>query len=126
MAITGFQVTGLTAVVRALQSIGVEAEDLKGVFSEIADLGARYAAGYAPKLTGRLAGDVRGNRAKSKAVITAGRVSVPYAGPINYGWAARGIAASGFMQAADRALQPQSLRLLEQGLNDVISRTGLR
>lgn len=122
---SGFQVTGLNEVVRALLAIGVEVDDLKDAFSSIASEGARIASGYAPRRTGRLAGDIRGNRAKSKAVVTAGRVSVPYAGPINYGWATRGIEPSGFMQKADKELGPKALRLLEDEINAAIRKRGL-
>lgn len=122
---TGFKVTGLNQVVQALLAIGVEVDDLKDAFSSIAAEGARIAAGYAPVRSGRLAGDIRGNRAKSKAVVTAGRVSVPYAGPINYGWASRGIEPSGFMQKADKELGPKALRRLEDEINAAIKRRGL-
>lgn len=122
----GVRVSGLTAVTRALLEIGFEVEDLKDAFSDIARLGARIASKYAPKKSGRLAGDVRGNRARSKAVITAGRASVPYAGPINYGWAAHNISASGFMQRADKVMQPYALKRLEKSINRQIAIRGLR
>lgn len=122
----GVRVTGLTAVVRALLELGLEVEDLKNAFSAIAERGARLAADFAPKKSGRLAGDVRGNRAKSKAVVIAGRASVPYAGPINFGWPARHIAGSAFMQKADQAMQPYALQQLEDEINRQIARRGLR
>lgn len=122
---TGIRVTGLTSVVRALQALGLEVDDLKDAFSKIAREGAASAARYAPRRTGRLAGDIRGNRAKSKAVIAAGRASVPYAGPINYGWAKRNIAPSGFMQKADEDMKPRSLQMLEQEINTQIRKRGL-
>src|SRR4051812_26718726 len=103
MAVSGgVRITGLSAVVRTLLELGLEVDDLKDAFADIAAAGARQVALYAPKLDGTLAGDVRGNRARSKSVVTAGRVSVPYAGPINYGWAAHNISPSGFMQKADK------------------------
>lgn len=123
--IRGFKVDGLNQVVRGLLEIGVEVEDLKGAFSAIADMGARTAARFAPKRSGRLAGDIRGNRARSKAVVTAGRASLPYAGPINYGWVKRNIEPSLFMQRADRAVRPFSLRRLEAEINIQIKRRGL-
>lgn len=127
MAVSGgVRVSGLTAVTRALLELGLEVDDLKDAFSGIADEGARLAAGFAPKRTGTLAGDVRGNRARSKAVIAAGRVSVPYAGAINYGWRAHNIEPNGFMQRADRVLQPYSIKRLEREINEQIQRRGLR
>lgn len=122
----GFHVDGLNALVRDLQEIGAEVDDLKDAFSAIADQGARLASSYAPVLTGTLAGDIRGNRAKSKAVVTAGRVSVPYAAPINYGWADHNIEPSGFLQRADEAMRPYALRRLEEEINQQIRRRGLK
>jgi hypothetical protein len=121
----GFKVEGLNALVRDLQRMGLEVDDLKEAFSTIAAEGAQVASGFAPKVTGRLAGDVRGNRAKSKAVIAAGRVSVPYAGPINYGWPKRNIAANGFMQKADAVMQPRAIQMLETEINRQIAKRGL-
>ena len=125
MSTGGVRIEGLNRVVRELVALGLDVEDLKDAMADIADRGAQQAAMFAPKQSGRLAGDIRGNRAKGKAVITAGRVSVPYAGPINYGWKARGIEAAGFMQKADEALQPYALRRLEQNINDAIRKRGL-
>ena len=121
----GFRVEGLSSVVRALGGLGLDVDDLKGAFSEIAREGAEKASSYAPRKSGRLAGDVRGNRAKSKAVITAGRASVPYAGVQNYGWPKRGIAAKGFMQKADQDMQPVAIQRLEDEINRRIRARGL-
>lgn len=121
----GFQVQGLAQVVRALQQMGVDVDDLKAAFSRIAADAAQMASSLAPRRSGRLAGDIRGNRAKSKAVVTAGRASVPYAGPINYGWPTRNIAASGFMQRTDQTMQPRALQTLEDEINRKIRERGL-
>lgn len=119
------RIDGLNAVVRNLIAIGVEVDDLKSAFSAVAARGARIAAGFAPKQSGRLAGDIRGNRARSKAVITAGRVSVPYSGVQNYGWAKRNITGTGFMQRTDRVLKPYALKQLETAINTQIRKRGL-
>lgn len=121
----GFRVEGLSRVVRSLQALGLDVEDLKEAFAKIAAKGAQSATRHAPKRSGRLAGSVRGNRAKSKAVVTAGRASIPYAGPINYGWRARNIAPQPFMQKADREMQPQAIGLLEDEINQAARRRGL-
>lgn len=120
-----FRVEGLTAVTRALLELGLEVEDLKDAFSAIASEGAHQAALYAPKRSGRLAADVRGNRARSKAVVTVGRVSVPYAGAINYGWARHNIQASGFLQKVDAGWNDYGLRRLEEEINKQIRSRGL-
>jgi hypothetical protein len=121
----GVRVEGLAALTRDLQKFGVGIEDLKEVFGAVAAEGAQLASSFAPKVSGRLAGDVRGNRAKSKAVIAVGRASVKYAGPINYGWPARNITGALFMQKADAELSPRAVDMLEQGIDDLIRKLGL-
>lgn len=121
----GFKVTGVNEVVRDLLALGLDLDDLKGAFSEIAKEGAAKAADYAPRRTGTLAASVRGNRAKNKAVVLAGRSGVPYAGPINYGWPKHHISASGFMQKASRDMEPVAVRRLEDEVNRRIRARGL-
>jgi hypothetical protein len=115
----------LAALTRDLQKLGASLDDLKTVFGSVAREGAEIASSFAPKKSGRLAGDVRGNRAKNKAVITAGRASVRYAGPINYGWPARNITGALFMQKADAELSPRAVDMLDDGITDIINRLGL-
>lgn len=122
----GIRVEGLNKLTRSLQSLGLDVEDLKDAFGPIAEKGAQLAAGFAPRRSGRLAASVRGNRAKNKAVIAAGRARVPYAGAINYGWPRRGIRASRFMQRADEAMRPVALAELEHAINTKIRSRGLQ
>lgn len=119
------QIDGLNKTIKGLQKAGVEVEDLKAAFADIASQVARLASSFAPKRSGNLRATIRGNKAKNKAVVTAGKARVPYAGPINYGWPRRGIAPALFMQRADAALAPQALRLLESGLDDALRKADL-
>jgi hypothetical protein len=121
----GVRIDGLNRVVRDLPGLGLDISDLKDAFSDIAAEGARLASSFAPKRTGTLAASVRGNRAKNKAVVAAGKARVPWAGPINYGWRARGIAPSRFMQKADEAMQPRALAELENAIEKKIREKGL-
>lgn len=122
----GFRVEGLNQVVRDLQAIGVEVDDLKGAFGAISAEGAQVARGLVPVVSGRLVGTIRGNRAKSKAVVTAGRASVPYAAPINYGWPARNIEPQLFMQQTDERMRPVALERLETEIDTAIRKRGLQ
>jgi hypothetical protein len=117
-------VEGLRTAVRDLEALGVDLDDLKDVFAGIASDGADLATRYAPSRSGKLRASVRGNRAKSKAVVTAGRASVAYAGPINYGWRKRGIEPSRFMQRADADLERRAVAMLEEGIDRAITRHG--
>ena len=119
------RVEGLNKTLRALQTYGVEVADLKDVMAGIAREGAVLASRYAPKRSGRLAGTIRGNKAKAKAVVIAGRARIPYAGAINYGWPKRNIKASLFMQRADKELAPRAVEMLEAGLDRAAGKAGL-
>lgn len=127
MATTGrVQIVGLNRQIRSLQQLGVDVDDIKDAFADVAAVGARTIRHLAPRRRGRLAADVRGNRAKNKAVVTAGRVRVPYAGPINYGWPKRGIRASHFMQRGDRRLEPYAYRRLTTSIDNLTRKRDLR
>lgn len=119
------KVEGLNQTLTALQRLGVEVGDLKDVMAEIADEGARLASSFAPKRSGRLRATIRGNKAKAKAIVIAGRARTPYAGAINYGWRARGITPALFMQRADQQLAPRAVELLDKGLDEAIRKVGL-
>jgi len=109
---------------RDLKKLGVDVEDLKDAMSKLADMGAKAAAGFAPKRSGALAASIRGNRAKAKAVVTAGRGRTSeYAGIINYG--GRGIAARSFMQRADATVAPRIIPTLTQDIDRLIKQRGL-
>lgn len=119
------RVTGLREFVASCERLGISIDDLRDAFAEVARLGAETAAAFAPKRTGTLAGDIRGNRSKSKAVVSAGRATVPYAGPINYGWPRHGIVASNFMQKTDAVWQPFALDRLKHEIDLKIEKEGL-
>ena len=125
MAKTGVEVEGLNKVVRGLLEAGVELDDLKDAFAQIASQGADAAARYAPRRTGALAATIRGNKAKNKAIVTAGRAKVRYAGPINYGWTKRNVKSSHFMQRADADLRPRVVQMLEDNINHLLHEKGL-
>jgi len=120
------RVTGLPQLMRDLQALGLDIDDLKTAMAKLAAMGAASAAGHAPKRSGALAGSIRGNRAKSKAVVIAGRgATSEYAGVINYGSPGRGIAAQHFMQAADRDIAPRIVPTLTADIDRLIRQKGL-
>lgn len=116
------RVTGIRSVVRGLRAVGLGLDDLRPAFTKISGMAARVAAGAAPVKTGRLRGNVRGNRAVSKAVVTSGGRGVEYAGPINYGRDGR--SGARYMQEADRVVGPKAPDIIVSELNKIISREG--
>lgn len=123
---TTVRVEGLRETVRGLERAGVEVADLKDVFGRIAAEGAETGAGFTPTRTGRLARSARGNKAKNRAVVMWGRASVPWAGPILFGWPRRGIKAAATLRRTDDVMEVKAPRLLEDGIGDMLHRYGLQ
>lgn len=117
----GFRVQGAGEVARALAGIAADLEEgpSSAALAAVAEAAVRART---PRLSGALAGSLRGEVVKGGIVVTA---PLDYAGPINYGWPARGIAPAAFMQAADPTLVPLSVRLIEAGINASIRKRGL-
>lgn len=124
MADTGVRVEGLREVVRNLERLGVEAEDLKAAFSAIAGQVVTEASGMVPVLTGALKNTIRPARTKNKAVVRAGTARVPYAGVINYGRAGAG--GTGFLTTPANRDPEGKARQIEAALDDLIRRYDLK
>jgi phage gpG-like protein len=123
---TGTRVSGLKQALANLSKLGLDVDDFKETFGSIASRGADIAAGFVNSRSGKLAGSVRGNRAKNRSVVMAGRGKTRnYAGVQNYGWPRRNIPAQRFMQRADDQLKPRLPAMLENELQDKIRRRGL-
>jgi hypothetical protein len=91
-----FVVTGADDVARRIGSLSRDVDDLRA-YEDIAQRVAADARAFAPRRTGRLASSIIGTATPRGA---GAHTSLVYAGPINYGWARRNIAASLFMQRA--------------------------
>jgi hypothetical protein len=125
MAQTGVRVEGLRKLVRELEDLGADINDLKDAFGNLAKRGAEVAKGFIPSRSGRLKGTARGNRAKNKAVITIGKASAPYAAIINYGWPLRNIKGAGFVPQTDRVMEPEAVAEITNSLHQIIRKRGL-
>ena len=115
-------VTGLTEVTTALKRLGTELEDMPETMDEIARDAARLASSFAPKRSGRLAGSLRASTGPGRATVTS---TLVYAGVINYGWRARNIRPSRYLQRADTQLAARAVQLLDQGADRAIRKVGL-
>lgn len=120
MAKAILQVRGARQLRSSLKKAGKDLENLKAAHAAVAQVIARTAASRAPKLTGRLAGSVRGSGTTTSAVIRAGFKSVPYAGPIHWGWPARGIKAQPFMSDAATSTEGQWMPIYEGAVDQAL------
>jgi hypothetical protein len=101
------KVEGLRNLQRTLKAAGVSLQDLKDEHARVAAIVVRAAAPRAPVRTGRLLASTRGAGTQSAAIVRAGRASVPYAGPIHWGWPARHIKAQPWLYDAAVASQDE-------------------
>jgi hypothetical protein len=120
---TVIKVEGLSRLNRQLTKAGVDAEDMKATMQSIGQAVINVA--HAPVRTGRLASTLRASKAKNKATVKAGGARAPYAGVSEYGWAARGINGSGWLNAARDSRRGDSERMIREGIADVLRKNDL-
>lgn len=120
----GIRVTGLRETVRNLEKLGVDAEDLKAAFGQIAQQVTTEARVLVPVDSGALQATIRPARTKNKAVVRAGTgTGVPYAGVINYGRDGKG--GTGFLTKPANANPEQKAAQIEAELTALIKRYNL-
>lgn len=116
----GVRVDGARQLRAALKKAGKDLEDLKEAHTQAAGMVTERARGTAPHRTGRLAATVRGSGTKTQGVIRAGYATVPYAGPIHWGWPARGIDAQPWISEAAVDLQPRWVAAYEEHIDRIV------
>lgn len=106
---------------RTLKAAGVDLKDLRAVNLDVARVVAPVARINAPVRTGRLAGSIRTGATQRGAFVRAGRKgTVPYAGPIHFGWPKRHIRARPFITEAAESTEPAWTQLYIHHMNVVI------
>jgi plasmid stabilization system protein ParE len=121
MTDSGIRVVGGRRLRSTLRSAEGDLEDLKAANAAAAAIVAAYATATAPRRTGRLAGTIRGNRAAGRARVSAGYASVPYAGPIHWGWPARNIPAQPWISRAAQTTEPRWLPAYQRDIERVLT-----
>lgn len=96
--------------------------DIKDAYRNVGNIVAPAAKTKAPKRTGRLAGSVRTSGTTTAATVRVGYASVPYAGPIHYGWPARNIEPQPFVIDAGRATESRWVAAFQAGIDKLLSR----
>jgi len=110
------RIEGLDELIRTLKRAGEDISEFKDAHVRAGEIVATEAASRAPRRSGNLAGSVRSAKQAKRARVQAGRASVPYAGPIHWGWPARNIEPQPFL--SDAAVATES-RWMEQYVKDV-------
>ena len=120
------RVDGLRKTLRAMEQAGADAQDMRELMHSLGMIVVGAARPNTPTLSGALAGTLRAGKGKTKAVVRAGRASVPYAGVQHYGWPARGIDASPFLTDAVQSTRAQTFAALDEGIGDILKKNDLK
>jgi uncharacterized protein YcsI (UPF0317 family) len=117
----GVQVEGLNELIRTMKRAEVDITELKDAHHDAGMIVAAYAQAIAPRRSGRLAASIRSTKQVRRARIQAGRASVPYAGPIHWGWPARHIQAQPFLTDAAQATESTWLPVYLQAVDTALA-----
>jgi hypothetical protein len=107
-----------------LKRADVAVADLKEPYRLTANLVVGVAKPRTPRRTGALAGTVRGSGTQTAGIVRAGNKSVPYAGPIHWGWPARHIKPQPWLSSAAQTSEPQWLPLFMEQLDQLARSLG--
>lgn len=132
MAKPAIQIEGAREVRRAFKQAGAMKE-LKEANKQAAAVVVKDAVLLVPKRSGALAKSIRAAGLQSGAEVRAGRASVPYAGPIHFGWPNRPnkarkwrggpIRPNPFLYKAIDRRRGDVLKVYERRVNEAIART---
>lgn len=114
-------VDGVDRLKRTLRKAGHDVSQFKEANRAAASVVSGAATGTAPKgRTGKLAASVRAGATQKAGVVRAGRKSVPYAGPIHWGWPRRNITAQPFLSASARATESEWMAVYNKHIEDIL------
>jgi HK97 gp10 family phage protein len=116
------QIEGLREVLRDMKELGVDLRDgMKETHRDAGKLVADAAKPLAPIRTGRLASTITSSPTQRQGRVRIGRgQSVPYAGPIHFGWPARRIAPQPFVYDALDGRKEDVRRLYDERIGRLI------
>ncbi|MFE3071777.1 hypothetical protein [Streptomyces sp. NPDC059247] len=120
---TVVQVEGGRELRRRLRRIEGGLDDLRDAHRWVADYVGTMARAQAPRRTGALAATERDSGTRTMSTVRYGRASVPYAGPIHYGWPARHIAPTPWVITAAQASEGVWRPHFETLLAELVERT---
>jgi len=120
---TVIHVQGLSRLNRLLAKAGADAQDMKDLMHAIGMAVIQVAS--PPVRTGRLKDTLRAGRGKTKAVVRVGGARAPYAGVQEYGWSARGITGTGWLNAARDSRRDASRQMIRDGIDDLLKKNDL-
>lgn len=120
------EILGLREVQRDLNKLGDDTKnEMKDTHKEAAEVVVMGAKRLVPYRTGALAASIRALATKSSGRVRAGSASVPYAGPIHFGWPARAITPNPFIYDAIDDRRDDIRDLYDERIDQLIRDYGL-
>ena len=120
------EILGLREVQRDLNKLGDDTKnEMKDTHKAAAEVVVMGAKRLVPYRTGALAASIRALATKSSGRVRAGSASVPYAGPIHFGWPARAIKPNPFIYDALDDRRDDIRELYEERIDELIRNYGL-
>lgn len=121
------EIDGLRDVLRDLKNLAEDSrEDMKETHRQAGEIVAAAAKPLAPVLTGKLAATIASSPTKYQGRVRIGRgASVPYAGPIHFGWPSRRIAPQPFVYDALDGRREEVKQTYEKRINELITKHNL-
>jgi hypothetical protein len=113
------EVDGADRLSRTLKAAEASLGDLSQPSQAAGSIVASAARARAPRRTGVLAGSIVTTSTEGGVAVQA---TARYAGPIHWGWPARGIKAQPFLSDAGRATEPQWVARYEDDVNKTLER----
>lgn len=118
------KVTGVEENARALSDLGADVANPTAALTQIGAQGARVVGGFAPRRSGRLASTTKARVRPGGVTVFSGGGGVDYASTQNYGWPARNIPATRYLQRADGVLEPYATRTLDRAIDQAAAKRG--
>lgn len=117
------RIEGLREVQRDLRLLGDDTKtEMKATHLAAAEIVVMGAKRIVPYRTGRLAASIRALATNASGKVRAGSASVPYAGPIHFGWPMRRIAPQPFIYDALDPRREDIKRLYEERIDELIDK----
>jgi len=115
------QVEGARRLRATLRKAGRDLGDLKEAHAAAGRIVQAAAAAAVPRRSGELAGTLRSSGTATQAVVRAGFARTPYAGPIHWGWPARGITAQPFIAEPAQQTEPRWILGYHRAVDQILA-----
>jgi hypothetical protein len=117
------RVEGNRELIKSLRAVDKDLpKELSSIHREAAEPVAEYASTLAPSRSGALAGSIRALGSQRIGSVAAGRKSIPYAGPIHWGWPGHNIGSQPFLLDALEARSEMVADRYMEGLDRFLDR----